>query len=149
MQKKEITNQFQKKLYEQTRKRYIEENKFALFNVVSKEKNEMSITAIRTSIGYILPNNTIYDFVSKHVYVIYELNKRENMEREGEFATVHNVFFRESNKRFRANDKNLQKLESSLEKYIQEYKNGESKVKDYTKRSDEKQYILKAPKKLI
>ncbi len=140
MQKKEMTKtqnnysttkEFKKILSEQTDNCYIEENKLVLFNVVRKNKFEESIEGIRTSIGYILPNNEVYDFVSKNVYEIYELYKSENLKKQGKFALITNVIFKNSTIKYKINEKNLENLEIMLEKHIREYNAGKAQIRHY------------------
>lgn len=156
MQKNENTKTYKKcskknkaknKIVDKINSEYIEENKFVLFNVIRKNMFEEVIEGKRTSIGYMLPNNKIYDFISKNIYEEYKLYKKGNFEKTGEFALITNVIFKNSTIKYETNEENLKILENMLEKYIREYNSGKAQLKDYWSQIEYKSNTSQSKKK--
>ena len=120
---------------------YLEENKIVLFNIITKDKYSNYITALRTSIGYVLPDEKIYDLISSHTYNSYELYSPQNKEREGEFALIINNPFRNSDKKIRMTKRNLSQIKIAIEKYIIKYKKGEAQLKEYSIEMEDEEHI--------
>ena len=131
-----------------TKKGFFEENRFATISVVFKEKNLLELTGIRTSIGYILSNKFIYDFVSNQIYSVYDLYEKGNKEKSGEFVLVNNIPFKNSNSKIRFNDKNFNIIRNLLEKYIDEYNEGQARLKQYDYYFDDEEHIPEYTKKI-
>jgi len=138
---KNYDQQLSKILKEQTNKKYLEENKFVLFNVISKKANNNMLTGVRTSIGYLLPNNNVYDFISKQILEVYELDNINNNKKNGEYALIKNITFENSKRKIRINDKNLQSIELLFKKYIEEYRLNENNVKSYAMEIYDEEHI--------
>lgn len=131
-----------------TNKNYIYENKFVLISIVSKEKNFSALTVERTSIGYILPDNRIYDFVSAKIFHIYELYKEENKIKHGFFALINNVIFKNSKNKIKLNIHNVDQLISLFDKYIENYKKYECMSRKFDKENSNEEHIPVKKKKL-
>ena len=84
----------QKKSYQVITKKqinYIQKKKNIVFGtIVNKLKNSTQAIAIRITIGYILPNNNIYDFETENIYKIY--NKDILQHDEEVFLVSHKIF---------------------------------------------------------
>ncbi|MBE6152858.1 MAG: hypothetical protein E7166_01335 [Firmicutes bacterium] len=128
-------------LKEKTNNRYLKEKNFVLFDVILKSKDKSNITGVRTSVGYILPNNEIYDFISKKIYKIYKLYDKSNKEKEGNYALISNIMFENSTKRIKLNYANLQEIEDLLKKYIIEYNSGIKEIKKQQKELKNEEHI--------
>lgn len=98
--------------------KYIEENKFVLFNLITKTKNESCFTVGRISIGYILPDNMIYDLISKNTYKPYKLYEKDNREKEGVFALINHHIFKNSDRKIRMNERNIEEIEILINNYL-------------------------------
>lgn len=122
---------------------YLEESKFALFNVIYKQANDNSITGERTSIGYILGNNRIYDFVSKKIFEIYNLYQKDNIHKEGYYALMLNIAFENSERKIKVNENNLLEIERLFAKYTEDYEVGKAQLKYYSKDIDNEECISK------
>lgn len=131
-----------------TGKKYIEENKFVLFNIVLKEKNFFTLTSERTSIGYILPDNTVYDFIANRLYDIYELHNYQNKEKNGRFALINNIIFKNSKKKISLTKNNLDQITNLFDKYIKKYKKGEKHIRDYDRGSENEECIPEFSRRL-
>lgn len=100
------------------KEKYIEENKFVLFNVITKIKNEACFTVDKLSIGYILPNDMIYDLISKNVYIPYKLYEKDNKEKEGVFALINHRIFKNSDRKIRMSKNNIDEIETLINNYL-------------------------------
>ena len=98
--------------------KYIEENKFVLFNVIIKIKNEACFTVDKLSIGYMLPDNKVFDLISKNVYIPYKLYEKDNKEKEGVFALVNHHIFKNSDRKIRMSKNNIDEIEIIINNYL-------------------------------
>ena len=92
------------------RKIYIKEKNIVFGTISYKLKNSKQITGIYNTLGYILPDNSIYDFISKEVFEIYDLNK---LEQEGHVFLVEKRIFEKSNKKI-----NIKSYDSQIQPII-------------------------------
>ena len=119
-----------------------------LFNIITKDKSSNYITALRTSIGYILSNEKIYDLISNHIFDNYELYNPHNKEKEGKFALIINNPFKNSDRKVRMTKRNLSQIESTIEKYIIEYKKSQEHLKKYSVEMEDEEHIPNFSKRL-
>lgn len=94
-------------------KSYIEEKNIVYGTIVNKKKNSKQITGVINTIGYILPNNTIYDFISKNVFELYNIDK---LEQEGIVFLFSHQIFKKSNRKI-----SLKSYNSTIQPLIDDY----------------------------
>ena len=130
-------------------KKYLEENKFVLFSVVTKNKDRLEVISERTSIGYLISNNVVYDFISDEVYNVYTLFKNDNKNKKGNYAYICNLLFPKSKKKIHSTIKNVEKLEEIFEKYIMEYEANKLQFSLNMEQLKNEEHIPYIPKKKI
>ena len=124
-----------------TKKNYIEKNKFALFNVVSIIQGDPVITSERASIGYILPNNKIYDFISNNLYDICTLYQMANIDEDSQYALISDIIYKDSKDIIYLKSSNMNKISELLISYVNEYKNDEFSLKQYHEGINDTEHI--------
>lgn len=95
-------------LFDQNRK-YIYEKNIVFGTIVDKYENSKMAVGIRNTIGYLLPNNFVYDFLEKKLFILYDEN---NLEQEGKVFLVGHIIFENSKRKFKIKsfDKNIQPI---------------------------------------
>ena len=92
---------------------YVEEKNIVFGTIVSKSKKNKQVIGINVTIGYVLPNNTVYDFISKD---IFELYNSENLEQEGHVFLLSCKLYKDSNRKI-----NIKSYSTKIQPIIDDY----------------------------
>jgi len=106
-------------------RKYIYEKNIVFGTIVDKYKNRKTAVGIRNTIGYLLPNNIVYDFLEKKLFILYNEN---NLEQEGKVFFIGEKLFQESKRKIKLKsfDKEIKPIINyHMERYrkIIEYQN--------------------------
>ena len=105
---------------------YLEEKNIVFGTIVNKQKNSKQAVAQRITIGYILPNNNIYDFVTKNIYKIYNVYI---LEQDGEVFLLSHRIFKTTNRRIRLKSYNII-IQPIIDTYLKEQ---QKKINNFSK----------------
>ena len=117
---------------------YLEEKNIVFGTIVNKQKNSKQAVAQRITIGYILPNNNIYDFVTKNIYKIYN---EYILEQDGEVFLLSHRIFKTTNRRIRLKSYDHKLLDFSAAKIVETAKKAGSQVSGPVPLPTEKQIV--------
>lgn len=114
MELEKVLSQFNKE-----KKLYVEESNIVFGTIVNKYKNSKQAIGVRTTLGYMLPDNTIYDFITKNVFQLYN---QYLLEQEGEVFLLSHRVFKDSKRKINIKSYNT-KIKPLIDYHIKRHNN--------------------------
>jgi len=106
-------------------RKYIYEKNIVFGTVVNKYKNSKMAVGIRNTIGYLLPNNIVYDFLEKKLFILYDEN---NLEQEGKVFLLERKIFEQSKIKIK-----ITSFDNEIQPIIDYHMERHLKIREYEK----------------